>query len=231
MEHSEAIQLHAVEKYVLGELSEKLRDDFEEHFFDCVECAHDVKAATTFAGASRETFRGDTPEKLKGKTAAQMSRGWLDRLRPKVVVPALAALSAIILYQNAVTIPGTRRGTSQDAARVFDSSFQLRGNARGENQSTVKIRSKESFALDLDFTPSQVFETYTGQLLDEAGNLILQISLTREQINKEVHAVIAGGILRPGRYSLLIRGNPKASDQAKKNNEVQRFAFVVEFVN
>jgi anti-sigma factor RsiW len=54
MDHNEALQLQAAEKYVLGELSQPLRDEFEEHFFECQECALDVKAAAGFAdNASR----------------------------------------------------------------------------------------------------------------------------------------------------------------------------------
>ncbi|PYU53470.1 MAG: hypothetical protein DMG48_01380 [Acidobacteria bacterium] len=45
MDHNEALRLHAVEKYVLGELPPSLRDEFEQHFFECQECALDVRAA------------------------------------------------------------------------------------------------------------------------------------------------------------------------------------------
>src|SRR5437899_1549015 len=44
MDHNEALQLQAAGKYVLGKLSPPLRDEFEEHFFDCQECARHVQA-------------------------------------------------------------------------------------------------------------------------------------------------------------------------------------------
>ena len=44
MDHNEAVRLQAAEKYVLGEFPADLRDEYEEHFFDCAECAVDVKA-------------------------------------------------------------------------------------------------------------------------------------------------------------------------------------------
>jgi len=37
MDHNEAIQLQAAEKYVLGELRRPCAMKFEEHFFDCQE--------------------------------------------------------------------------------------------------------------------------------------------------------------------------------------------------
>jgi hypothetical protein len=38
MTHAEAIRIMATEQYTLGELSQALRDEFEEHFFECQEC-------------------------------------------------------------------------------------------------------------------------------------------------------------------------------------------------
>ncbi len=57
MDHLEAKRLHAAEKYVLGELAADQRDAYEEHYFDCAECAEDVKATVTFVTAGREVFR------------------------------------------------------------------------------------------------------------------------------------------------------------------------------
>ncbi len=53
MDHNEAIQLQAAEKYVLGEFPPSLRDQFEEHYFECQECALDVKAAAGFVDNAR----------------------------------------------------------------------------------------------------------------------------------------------------------------------------------
>ncbi len=37
----------------LGELPQPIRDEFEEHFFDCEECALDVTAAASFVDNAR----------------------------------------------------------------------------------------------------------------------------------------------------------------------------------
>lgn len=57
MNHEEALQLEAAEKYVLGELSQSLRDQFEKHFFECQECAFDVKATAGFVDNVRNVLR------------------------------------------------------------------------------------------------------------------------------------------------------------------------------
>jgi Putative zinc-finger len=57
MDHIEALRLQAAEKYVLGDLPQLLRDEFEEHFFECQECALDVKAAAGFVDNARVVCR------------------------------------------------------------------------------------------------------------------------------------------------------------------------------
>jgi hypothetical protein len=48
MGHDEAVRICATERYLLGELHSQLRDQFEEHLFDCQWCALDLQFATTF---------------------------------------------------------------------------------------------------------------------------------------------------------------------------------------
>lgn len=57
MDHSEAVRIQAAEKYVLGELPPVLREEYEEHFLNCVACALDVKAAATFVDNARAPLR------------------------------------------------------------------------------------------------------------------------------------------------------------------------------
>ncbi len=57
MDHNEAVRLRAVEKYVLGELAPSQRDEFEAHYFDCQECAQDVKAVAEFVDNVRAVLR------------------------------------------------------------------------------------------------------------------------------------------------------------------------------
>ena len=48
MNHDDAVRLTAVEAYLLGELSPADRDEFEEHFFDCSDCANELRVTATF---------------------------------------------------------------------------------------------------------------------------------------------------------------------------------------
>ena len=43
MDHSEAVRLMATERYLLNEFTPAQKEEFEEHFFGCQECALDVR--------------------------------------------------------------------------------------------------------------------------------------------------------------------------------------------
>ncbi len=51
MSHDEALCTLAAERYLLREFDDRLREAFEEHFFDCSECAADLRAGATFLDA------------------------------------------------------------------------------------------------------------------------------------------------------------------------------------
>lgn len=54
MDHIEAIQMRAAERYALSQLSASDAEAFEEHFFSCPECAEEVRWVTMFeANAKR----------------------------------------------------------------------------------------------------------------------------------------------------------------------------------
>ena len=235
MDHSEALRLSAAEKYLSGELTEALRDQFEEHYFDCLECANDLKALTTFRTASRMVFEEEVAAKAPPQLPETERAGWFSWLRPLVAVPAIAALAAVLVFQNIVTIPELKqRSATAPLAEAYGSSFRLRGATRGESISTVSVNPNESFALDFDFIPAQVFANYQGLLLDDAGASALTFHVPGDLANKEVHLAIPAGLLRAGKYNLVFNGvrdveGRLVSGSALGGNEVQRIAFAVQF--
>jgi hypothetical protein len=226
MDHLEALQTQAAEKYVLGELPENLRDAYEEHFFDCTECSKDVKALASFIAASREIFEHQANQKFPTKKELASDRAWFSWLRPAIALP-IAALVAVITYQNLVTFPAAKKQTPIVSAQVYESAFRLQGSTRGGPASTVTVQPSRSFALEFDFTPTQSFASYTGRVLDQSGNPVVQFDLSSEQDNKEVHLVIPGGIVQTGNYDLVIAGNTPLTNQDPKSSEVLRIPFVV----
>jgi hypothetical protein len=235
MDHKEAVQLQAVEKYVLGELPQTLREEYEEHYFDCVECALDLKAAATFVDTSREILRAEREKSAEKDSVAARGR-WFAWLRPAVAVPAFAALLLVIGYQNSVTIPRAKEKAALGAGEVFTSSFSLKkaDTLGGEennvgDEGKIQVRPDEGFALKFDFTPRRRFDSYVGQIQDESGRSVVQVRIPGTSVNREVHLVVAGGLVQPGKYYVVLAGDPEAKSQMTKENEVSRLPFTVEF--
>ena len=233
MDHQEALQLQAVEKYVLGELPGDLREQFEEHYFNCPECASGLRALGTFVTASRLALKEEetSPRVLPNATHGKRS-GWFNWLRPVIAVPAVAILASIVVFQNAVTIPSARkRAETESVAQVYQSSYRLGGPTRGGTLPRVKLRSSESFALDFDFTPNNNFPSYKGTLLDASGSAVLTFNLKGEAANKEEHLVIPGGVIHPGNYDLVFVGQNGTTNSGPKDEQVQHLPFAIEFAS
>lgn len=60
MEHNDVLRLHAVERYVLGELGQPEIDAFEAHISVCPDCAKQVRLEIEFLNGARKIFTGET---------------------------------------------------------------------------------------------------------------------------------------------------------------------------
>jgi len=235
MDHNGAIRLQAAVKYVLGELSQAQRDEYEEHYFDCAECAVDIRVLANFADNAREVLRQEKSINLA--VAPGTARpAWLRWLQPAVAVPALAALLLIIAYQNVVTIPQARNTSSRAVAEVYGQSFLLQpsdtrgGNETAVNKVQLEVRPNEGFLLQLDFIPSASFPAYLCQLQDASGRVLQQLTVPAEKAKKELHLPVPAGLIsRPGEYSLVFLGADPVTEKPVNESKLQYFTFNVAF--
>jgi len=235
MDHNEAIRLQAAVKYVLGELSPVQRDEYEEHYFDCAECAVDIKALATFADTAREVLRQEKASQF-AKDLVPARRGWLRWFQPIVAVPAFAALLVIIAYQNTVTIPRAGNTSSRAVAEVYSRSFLLqpsdtrRGGESIVNEAALEVRPNEGFLLQLDFIPSSSFPAYLCQLQDASGRVLQQVTVPAEKARQELHLPVPAGLIsQPGQYSLVFFGADPVTGKVVNNSKLQYFIFNVAF--
>jgi hypothetical protein len=228
MNHNEARQLQAAEKYLLGELSPTQREEYEEHYFDCAECAVDLKAMAVFADNAREVLRQEKVSSVVAGRAAAHG-GWFSWLKPIVAVPAFAVLLLVIGYQNTFTIPQAEKRAAQGTALVLGAPpSTLRGsNVRGEEELRVPVHSNDSFSLQFDFTPRRTLDQYLCQLQDESGRSVSQVTFPGTSTNREVELTVPGGLVHAGKYSLVFTGGSGMKGQSTAD-EVLRLTFTIE---
>ena len=103
MTHTDAVRTLAVERYLLDEMSEIERFAFEEHFFDCGDCADDLRTGSTMRNAVKS---GLLPDARRQETIAPVvaKRRWTS----SVVLPwaAAAVLALAVGYQSLTPVGG-----------------------------------------------------------------------------------------------------------------------------
>jgi hypothetical protein len=229
MDHNEAIRLQAAVKYVLGELPQDLRDAYEEHYFDCAECALDVRAAAGFSDNARNVLCQEERE-ASLKAAAPVEGRWLAWLKPVVVVPAFAVVLLVVAYQNMVTIPRAKQEAAGGVGQMFTSVFSLQmANTRGGEAVKVRVHPNESFGLKFDFTPAKTFDSYLCELQDESGRPLAREVVPGTSTNQEAEFAVRGGLVKPGKYNLVFTGAPGSNGEGARE-EVLRLGFSVEFL-
>src|ERR1700748_330074 len=103
MNHQEAENTKATERYLLREMTDDERTAFEEHYLDCPECLEAVTFGTDFLDAGREVA-AESPAQRTAVT------GWRDRLMaafrsiwqplPAMAVAAALCLAVLGIYQQ-----------------------------------------------------------------------------------------------------------------------------------
>jgi|ERR1700722_11852493 hypothetical protein len=117
MDHTTVVRQKMTERYLLSELEPEVRDEFEEHYFDCAECALDVSAGAQFVSQSKAVLAEKAEPVSMPALPQRPGQGWFGWLRPMFEVPVLALLLVVVGYQNLVTVPKLRSDASQ--ARIM----------------------------------------------------------------------------------------------------------------
>ncbi len=229
MEHQKAIEMNAAEKYVLGELSGELREQYEEHYFDCPACALDVQTAAAFVATSQEIFKEKPVAEAVSEAKGRKATRWAGWLKPLIAIPAMAALVFMLSYEVRHSKKSVVEVSGSEQTLVASADFGLRGGDRGDESVAVRVRAGEAFGLHFDFTPPQTFAKYRGEVQDQAGRALMVVEIAAERINKEVRFVVGPGRLAAGSYALVVYGEGGGAEQAAKA-AVAKFAFTVEII-
>jgi hypothetical protein len=149
MEHHSAMASKASERYLLGEMSEPERFDFEAHYFDCEVCAEDVRTGAALARGIKAVCAQDAALRPHTEVVLDSPRhGWFSWLRFPVLAPSALALAfgCVAAWQAFVLMPGLRWAESPQAL----SPVVLRAAARGEEQALEIRRDRAVSMLSLD---------------------------------------------------------------------------------
>jgi Putative zinc-finger len=230
MEHSEAIRRKAAEQYLLGELTGELREQYEEHFFSCQECAEEVKVGVAFIGGAKQVLGREKPSQLPGMLSPPGGRGWLATVfRPAFAVQAMAILLAIVFYQNAMLIPRMKTSISPlGAPQTLTSLSLLQENSRGGAAFAATVSPNRPFGLYLDIPPGK-FRSYVCEIETESGTPEISLPVSQQEAAATVQLLIPPARLRPGKHFLVVRGFAGSQAGQGEGVEVARYSFALNF--
>lgn len=137
-DHQQAVSSRAVERYLLGELTSPLREQFEDHFFCCPQCAEALRVGSILRDNARALLRAPLPDaaapvqssvseapahqgpdiRSRKQDPEETSLGWRSWFRTPVLVPWAAALFLLIAL--------VRQQSPDHRAIAEDSAFAIR---------------------------------------------------------------------------------------------------------
>jgi putative zinc finger protein len=218
MDHREWADRKAAEGYVLDELSEVERDEFEDHFFGCEECAEEVRAAARFAANATAVFREDAEKVVpmpRPRPERPRNAGW----QWAVAWAAAVAFAALSAYQSLVIIPRLSRPQVVAAITLLPAT-------RGGEAAARAGKGAPFALLRFDINAGESFARYLCELRDASGAVVFSTEADPPAPGEPMTLLAPASKLAPGgHYALVLRGMKQPGEAGA---EVDRYPFVFE---
>jgi Putative zinc-finger len=206
MDHDVVVRQKMTERYLLQELAPQQRDEFEEHLFDCQDCALDVRAAARFIEQSKVVLAenpaaASTP--VLATAPAPPQPRWFAWLRPAFAVPALALLLMVVAYQNLVTYPQLQQALNQPQVLPWAS---VNVGTWGAGGPAITTGQGKGFLLFIRIPPDGVYANYRADLYNPAGKLEWSLTIPVIAGKDQWPVQVPGANREAGTYALAVRG-------------------------
>lgn len=221
MDHEVVVRLKMTERYLLGELEPDARDEFEEHFFDCTDCAVDVRAGALFVEQSKNVLAEKPQPDSAGSPATvplPPKPGRFAWLRPAFAAPAMILLLAVVGYQNLVTYPQMQLALNSPRLLPFAS---INVGTWGSGGPTISTHAGKGFLLFVRIPPDAGYTSYVADLYNPAGKMEWSLTIPASSTQDQWPVQVPGANRAAGSYSLVVRGVTAAGE----SKEVGRASF------
>ena len=197
MDHSEAADGRAVERYLLGEMAEAEARSFELHFFECAECTEELTAGAILAENIRAVSAAEDaplPVPVRQKSTGMLP--WWRR--PLFAAPAFAALAlAFVTVYQANEL--ARRAQPQALLAVT-----LKSGIRGAADGNRVPAGRPNLEIRVDLT-GDPFPAYRCVLRDGSGRRYFAVDSESPAAGDPLSILVPQGLPR-GSYILGVQG-------------------------
>jgi len=223
MDHDVVVREKMTEKYLLNELDPKARDEFEEHFFDCRDCALDVRATAEFVEHSKvvlaEQDTANDTARDQGRVFVPVPRpAWFGWWRPLVTAPVMVLLLAVVGYQNLVTLPQMAKTLNNPQVLPWTS---VNIGTYGAEARTITVPTGSGFLLFVRIPPDGNYVSYKADLYNPAGKLEWSLTIPAAESQDQWPVQVPAANRQAGTYALVVHGTTAAGE----SREVGRTSF------
>jgi hypothetical protein len=215
----------ATERYVLGELQAPELEAFEDHYFDCRECARDVRAAAAFREVSTSLLRADPPPRPRMQPARARSLAAWFWPAPSGLLAAAAALLVAVVYQGSQSADLRQRLADAESPQAI--SMHFLPIARASEPPAVVARAEDRFVgVTLSASWEQSFPRYALQLVDASGLIRWSEEIGAPDPGGEIQLLLPSRDLSPGGYVLEVRG--VSAKDGRRGEALARYPFTLQ---
>jgi hypothetical protein len=210
MDHDVVVREKMTERYLLDELDPEARDEFEGHFFECQDCAMDVRAGAAFIDQSKVVL-AEKPAEVRDAVveASRQKPGWFAWLRPAFAAPALALLLAVVGYQNLVTYPQLAKALNRPQVLAW---APLNLATYGSSAQPLFVPRGNGFGLFVRIPSDGSYAQYKADLYNPAGGLEWSLAIPAASVQDQWLVQVPSGDREAGVYTLKVRGIPAVGD-------------------
>lgn len=203
MDHRQAIETLASERYLLDEMTEAERERFEEHYFACSECADDVRAGALM----RDSIASGWARQAAPKPATVRWAHW------PVLPWALAATLAIAAGYFRLHGPAASGYSGVVGQAVALTPLTLRPASRGtELSATAGPAGILTLAVDLGGRP---FDRVSYELRTADGAVIASGQATPPPAGAPLMLAVPATLLHQSAHYVLVVQDPGNADLTK----------------
>ncbi len=217
MEHSEAQNMGAAERYMLGDLSVSEVEEFERHFFDCPQCSEELRTLSILQENARVVFMEQesapsqqplpqmaAPAVIEQKPA---KAGWFSFSiwAPAMAMVAIAVFAGFELGE---------RGTGEPQAV---NSFPIYAAKRGGETTVAPAANAKFFTVYMDRTWDREYASYRAVVREDnapSHEERVSMPLAAPAQGATIQILFPGSALKPGKYVLTILGKDEAGNES-----------------
>ena len=216
MNHQEAENTNARERYLLRQMTDEERTVFEEHYLDCAQCLEAVTFGADFLDAGRELVE-EQRLKLAEPAPARKDRAFSLRSLwqpvPALAMAAAVCLAALNFYQHS-KITSQQNLIADLKAPRQEVRYLISSGQRMGSEAIVLSRN-ERLSFLINFVPRHEFTSYRAEINGNGLANGYSIPVTASDSDYSVNVSLPAAALADGEYQVTFWGRNQAGAETK----------------